>query len=82
MSFWGGVIMADEADIANDFIDSEVSRAIGRLRQSQSMPNAAGTKTCVECGEKIPDPRRKLGFKLCIECAEEMERRKSRFADY
>lgn len=71
--------MADEADLANDFIDSEVSRALGRIRQDTT---AMGTKVCRDCGEKIPDARRKLGFQLCIECAEENERRKSQFADY
>lgn len=70
--------MADEADIANDFIDNEVSRALGRLRQDTSKP---GTKACKECGEAIPTERRKLGFSFCIECAEENERRKSLFAD-
>lgn len=72
--------MADDADIANDYIDNAVSRALGRLRTEPS--KISGTKTCKECGEKIPDARRKLGFQLCVECAEEAERRKSRFADY
>lgn len=72
--------MADEADIANDFIDIEVSRALGRIRQDTTAKS--GSKVCGDCGEKIPDARRKLGFKLCIECAEETERRKSLFADY
>lgn len=71
--------MADEADIANDYIDNEVSRALGRIRKDTP---ACGAKVCKECNEKIPEARRKLGFQLCIECAEEAERRKSRFADY
>ncbi len=71
--------MADEADIANDFIDNEVSRALGKLRQDAV--KKAGPKICGECGEKIPEARRKLGFQLCVECAEENERRKSLFAD-
>lgn len=72
--------MADEADIASDFIDSEVSRALGRIRQDINAKS--GSKVCRDCGENIPDARRKLGFQLCIECAEESERRKSLFADY
>jgi RNA polymerase-binding transcription factor DksA len=72
--------MADEADLANDFIDSEVSRALGRIRQDTAAKS--GSRVCRDCGEKIPDARRKLGFQLCIECAEEIERRKSQFADY
>lgn len=72
--------MADEADVANDYIDREVLNALDKMRQNSS--EKSGTKVCRECGEKIPDGRRKLGFQLCIECAEETERRKSLFADY
>lgn len=72
--------MADEADIANDYINNEVSRALSKIRQSSG--EKSGSKVCKDCGEKIPDARRKLGFHLCIECAEESERRKSLFADY
>jgi len=74
--------MADEADIASDFIVNEISRALGKMRQNQDQPGLMGPKICVECGEKIPDLRRKLGFKLCIECVEEIERRKALFADH
>lgn len=72
--------MADEADIANDLIDNEVLRALGRLRQDAT--GRPGPKACKECGEEIPLGRRKLGFQLCIECAEETERRKSLFVNY
>ena len=72
--------MADEADIASGYIDEQISRALEKMQQNNAH-NVTGTKSCVECGEKIPDPRRKLGFKLCIECAEEIERRGSLFAD-
>lgn len=75
--------MADDADIASAYIENEVSRAVGKIRQNQHYaPGTMGAKTCVECGEDIPDPRRQLGFKICVTCAEEAERRKSRFADY
>lgn len=72
--------MADEADIANSYIDDEVRRALDKMRQN-TQP-LSGSKECVECGEKVPEARRKMGFRLCIECAEESERRKSLFADY
>jgi RNA polymerase-binding transcription factor DksA len=72
--------MADDADIANDFIANEVSRALGRMRQDTGKPT--GSNICKDCGEQIPDARKNLGFHLCIECAEETERRKSLFADY
>jgi RNA polymerase-binding transcription factor DksA len=71
--------MADEADIANDLIANEVSSALSKMRQSTEIK--MGPKECVECGEKVPIERRRLGFKLCIECAAESERRKSLFAD-
>lgn len=71
--------MADEADIANSYIDDEVRRALDKMRlNTQAKP---GSKECIECGEMIPDPRRKLGFHLCVECASESERRKSLFAE-
>lgn len=69
--------MADDADIANDLMARQVLDAL-KARQSH-MPKI-GSKTCVECSEKIPDARRKLGFQLCVECAEENERRSSLFA--
>lgn len=72
--------MADEIDLANDLIDSEVSRALNKLRQNASQ-DADGSKFCVECGERIPDGRKKLGFKLCVPCAEEAERKRALFAD-
>jgi len=70
--------MADEIDLANDLIDSEVSRALRKIRQNTQ--NAQGAKFCVECGETMPEARQKLGFKLCVPCAEEAERRQSLFA--
>lgn len=72
--------MADEIDLANDLIDSEVSRALSKIRQNASL-DAKGSKFCVECGDTIPLARKKLGFKLCVPCAEELERKKQLFAD-
>ena len=72
--------MADDADIANDYINNEVSRALAKLRQPGG--GKPGSKICAECGEDIPEARRKLGFKLCVQCAEESERRNSLFANY
>ena len=71
--------MADEADIANDYIETALKRALNEVRSTEG--NGAGPKTCEECGDKIPTERRNLGFKLCIQCAEESERRKSLFAN-
>ncbi len=71
--------MADDIDLANDLIDNEVSRALSKMRQSRMA--SVGTKTCVECGDDMPEGRRSLGFSLCVPCAGEAERRKSLYAD-
>lgn len=72
--------MADDIDLANDMIANEVARALNKLRQNTSQ-EAVGTKCCIECGERIPEGRKKLGFKLCVPCAEEAERQKALYAD-
>ena len=71
--------MPDNIDLANALVDSEVSRALDKMRQNSSQDKVL-TKYCVECGDEVPEPRRKMGFKFCISCAEEAERKKSRFA--
>jgi RNA polymerase-binding transcription factor DksA len=75
--------MADEADIANDYID-HITNTISSLlnNRHQNAKGRLGSKTCRECAELIPVERRQLGFQLCIECAAETERRKSLFANY
>jgi RNA polymerase-binding transcription factor DksA len=70
--------MADDADHASDYIDHMLASVLNN-RQQNTAPKA-GARLCVECEEKIPDARRKLGFQLCIECAAESERRNSLFA--
>ena len=71
--------MADPADIASSFIEDEVLRALGKMRQG--MLPQQGAKNCKDCSEDMPEARQKLGFQLCIECATEREKRKSQFAD-
>lgn len=71
--------MADEADLANEQLNSELSRTISRIRKSA--PAGSGSKTCNDCGEDIPAARRELGFRYCIGCAETRERKQSLFAD-
>jgi RNA polymerase-binding transcription factor DksA len=74
--------MADEGDLANDIVEIELSRALDRMRQSTSLVKGAekAPKDCLECGDIIPDARRKLGFKLCVSCASEGERKKQMYA--
>jgi len=71
--------MADEADHANEQLNSELSRTINRIRKSA--PAGKGAKTCYDCGEDVPEARRELGFRFCVGCAETRERRQSLFAD-
>jgi len=71
--------MADEGDIANLLVEAELSRALDKLRQNAGKI-AKGSKTCMACGDNIPEARRKLGFKLCISCASEGERKKQLYA--
>jgi len=73
--------MADDADIASRYMDDQISRRVREICQNMAVVKL-GPKECKECGECIPEDRRKLGFQLCVECAEENERRNSLFADY
>lgn len=72
--------MPDEVDLANDLIDSEVARALSKLRQNAHAV-AKGSETCLECGDDMPKERQKLGFKFCVPCASETERRRSLYTD-
>ena len=71
--------MADDADIATDYIDRAIALEL-RKRQQNTVVKV-GAKLCKDCGEDMPPARRQLGYQLCIECAEETERRKALFAD-
>jgi hypothetical protein len=73
--------MPDEVDLANDLIDSEVARALSKLRQGAEGEVAKGSEFCLECGDDMPKERQKLGFKFCVPCASESERRRSLYTD-
>ena len=72
--------MADEADIANDFIANEVRRALNKVPQNTG--GKLGPKRCSECDDVMPDARRNLGFQICVPCASESERRKALYSAY
>lgn len=72
--------MADDIDLANDLMNTEISRALSKIRESAPQ-GTNGAKFCVECGDTMPLGRKKLGFKLCVPCAEERERKKQLFAN-
>lgn len=57
-------------DQINDSITDAVQSARSRL------PQGEGTRDCVDCGEEIPDRRRKAlpGVTSCIACQSERDR--------
>ena len=59
------------ADQINDSITDAVQSARSRL------PQGEGTRDCVECGEEIPERRRKAlpGVTSCIACQSERDER-------
>lgn len=48
----------------------------GVLRARANMPAGEGPPHCVECGEEIPEARRRVlpGVRRCIECQSELDR--------
>lgn len=55
-------------------IDASVEDALANVRAR--MPAGASRVHCEECGEKIPEARRKAvpGVRLCIACQEEADK--------
>lgn len=64
--------MSDLADIAQQHMEA-MSALVPRIRQDYS---SSSLKECEECGNDIPEGRRKLGgVRLCIECQRVRESR-------
>lgn len=59
-------------------IEDEVARARSRLPKGESLSH------CEECGEAIPEARRRAlpGVRLCLACQEEEDRRQEVFSPY
>ncbi len=57
-----------------DQIDDTVADAVREARAR--MPTGAGATRCVECGEDIPEPRRRAlpGVRTCIACQSARDR--------
>ncbi len=49
----------------------------GVLRARARMPTGAGGDHCLECGDEIPEARRRAvpGVRLCVTCQSELDRR-------
>ena len=65
--------MADEADIANEYTEHGLEKAIQSVRANTYQGESA--LECVECGDEIPEARRKAlpGVKRCVECQSRYE---------
>ena len=59
----------------NEQIEDSINDEITRARQN--VPSGESLEYCEECGEEIPEARRKAlpGVRLCISCQEEFDRR-------
>lgn len=66
--------MPDIADAAGKFIMEESDRRLNRIRSA--IPAGPGAEECEDCGEPIPEARRKAmpGCTRCISCQESLER--------
>lgn len=63
-------------------IDATIDDAISRARSK--LANGASRKVCMECGEPIPEPRRKAvpGVRMCINCQAEQDKQDAKFSGY
>ncbi|WP_044178240.1 DksA/TraR family C4-type zinc finger protein [Phytobacter massiliensis] len=65
-----------------DQIDSTVDDAVARARRD--LPKGESLKECAECGEPIPEARRKAipGVRFCIQCQQNKDSPNSSYAGY
>lgn len=61
-------------------IDANLDDALAAARQN--LPSGESARECAECGEPIPEARRRaaLGCQYCIECQERIEHAKAQYA--
>jgi len=60
----------------NDQIEASITNEIERMRMKHT-PTGESLTHCAECGELIPEARRRAmpGVKLCIDCQQEQDAR-------
>ncbi|HDG9772762.1 DksA/TraR family C4-type zinc finger protein [Raoultella planticola] len=65
-----------------DQIDSTVDDAVARARNA--LPSGESHKFCDECGEPIPEARRKAipGVRYCVRCQQEKDLHNNTFSGY
>ncbi|HEX6999900.1 MAG TPA: DksA/TraR family C4-type zinc finger protein [Gammaproteobacteria bacterium] len=63
-------------------IDATVKDAVSRVQSR--LPNGPSLTHCAECGEEIPEARRRAmpGVRLCVSCQAEQDREAGPFAGY
>ena len=63
-------------------MDASIKDAVKQARSR--LPEGEGTTRCVECGEVIPEARRKAlpGVRLCVECQMEIEKHQTTATGY
>lgn len=73
----GVIEMADEADIANDYVERQLQSTLNNRVKYQGIESAL---YCEDCGDRIPDARREAvpGCQSCRDCAEINEMANSR----
>jgi phage/conjugal plasmid C-4 type zinc finger TraR family protein len=69
-------------DAAQDQIDATVEDGVQRAKSR--LPSGPGLSHCPECGNKIPEARRKAipGVRLCVDCQEASDRNATAFSGY
>ncbi|MFO7287070.1 MAG: DksA/TraR family C4-type zinc finger protein [Gammaproteobacteria bacterium] len=69
-------------DAAQEQIDATIEDAVQRARSR--LPSGPSLAVCVECGEEIPEARRKAipGVRLCVSCQETHDREDAPFSGY
>ncbi|HDX8954171.1 TPA: DksA/TraR family C4-type zinc finger protein [Klebsiella michiganensis] len=69
-------------DAVQEQIDSTINDAIARARNELS--SGESNKFCEECGEPIPEARRRAvaGVKYCVKCQQEKDLHNNKFSGY
>lgn len=67
--------MSDEADIAQDITELRVEQ---QIKQIQRLSQSEGLQFCEECGDEIPELRRKAcpSARMCVDCQSEFEHKR------
>ena len=60
----------------NEQIEASIADELARMR-AKSLPVGESFEDCAECGEPIPEARRKAlpGVKLCVDCQSSRDKR-------